>query len=42
MLNEEKGDPIKMKDKEDLGMDSIGTVGAATTVETETGQENLE
>ena len=41
MLNEEKRDPIKMKGKEDLGMDSVWTVGATTNVEIEIGQENL-
>jgi hypothetical protein len=42
MLNKEKRDLIKMKGKEDLGIDSVGTVGATTNVEIEIGQENLE
>jgi hypothetical protein len=41
MLNEEKRDPIMMKDKENLRVNSKGTEVEATTMETETSQINL-
>jgi hypothetical protein len=42
MLNEKKSDPIMMKDKEDLGVDSEGTEAETTTMERGTNQKNLE
>ena len=42
MLTEGKRDPIEMKDKEDPGKDDEGNTGAATSMKTETGQENSE
>jgi hypothetical protein len=36
-----KSDPIMMKDKEDLGVDSEGTEAETTTMEIETNQKNL-
>jgi len=41
MLNEKKSDPIMMKDKEDLGVDSEGAEAETTTMEIETNQKNL-
>jgi hypothetical protein len=41
MLNEEKSDPITMKNKEDLGTDGVGTEAEITTMEIETNQINL-
>ena len=41
MLNEEKRDPIMMKDKENLRVNSEGTEVQSTTVEIETSQINL-
>jgi len=41
MLNEKKSDPIMMKDKEDLGVDSEGAEAETSTVEIETNQKNL-
>ena len=42
VLTEGKWDPIEMKDKEDPGKDDEGNTGAATSMKTETGQENSE
>ena len=41
MLNEEKRDPIMMKDKESLMVNSEGTEVETTTMEIETSQINL-
>ena len=41
MLNQKKSDPITMKDKEDLRIDSEGTELETTTVEIETNLKNL-
>jgi len=41
MLNEKKSDPIMMKDKEDLRVDSEGTELETTTMEIETNLKNL-
>ena len=40
-LNEKKSDPITMKDKEDLRVDSEGTELETTTMEIETNLKNL-
>jgi hypothetical protein len=41
MLNEKKSDPITMKDKDELRVDSEGTEAETTTMEIETNQKNL-